>query len=441
MLALVQGRDAGRRAPGRELSGSLSPRRMSQMQHTILDHRPETSLGYHGWRVVLVCFVMATFCWGFGFYGQSIFLVNLSRLHGWPASLISSAITFYYLVSAGLVAFVSDILRRLGPRLMVLCGIVSLGASVLAITFIVAPWQLFVALLPMAFGWATMSLGAISGILGMWFHHRRGLAISLALNGASCGGIIVAPALVFLVSSLGFAQAFWLAVAVMACVLTPLVLLWVGRPSDREVTRAALHGGAPRSASEAGWTKGRALRSAHFWGVTGTFALALLVQVGFLVHQLAFLEPLIGHASAALAVSVTAIMALVGRLALGTVIDRFDQRLATALSLASQGIAMFWLTRVTDATSLFLACALYGLSVGNVITLPSLIIQREFEPRSFGLLVGLSTAICQVVYAAGPGLLGFLRDLTGSYALPFWICAVLDLAGAAVIMLGPGRKS
>jgi cyanate permease len=175
--------------------------------------------------------------------------------------------------------------------------------------------------------------------------------------------------------------------------------------------------------------------------VTGTFALALLVQVGFLVHQLAFLEPLLGHAKAALAVSITAIMALLGRLARGTVIDRLDQRLATALSLASQAAAVFAVTLTTDATALILICAVFGLSVGNVITLPSLIIQREFEARSFGLLVGLTTAICQIVYAAGPGLIGLLRDLTGGYGLPFSICALLDLAGAAIIMLGRGREA
>jgi cyanate permease len=129
-------------------------------------------------------------------------------------------------------------------------------------------------------------------------------------------------------------------------------------------------------------------------------------------------------------------MALLGRLAMGAVVDRLDQRLATALSLASQAAAILTVTQTTNATILIGACAAYGLSVGNVITLPSLIIQREFDPRSFGLLVGLSTAICQILYAAGPGLLGLLRDITGSYVVPFLICAALDLLGAGIILAG-----
>src|SRR5215470_11858571 len=83
----------------------------------------ETSLGYSGWRVVFACFVMALYAWGFGFYGHGVYLVELQRVHDWPASLIAGASTAYYLFSAILVVFVSDALRYLGPRRFVLLGI------------------------------------------------------------------------------------------------------------------------------------------------------------------------------------------------------------------------------------------------------------------------------------------------------------------------------
>ena len=72
--------------------------------HTTID---ETSIRYEGWRIVAVCFLLATFSWAFGFYGQSVYVAELQRLRGWPASLISSGTTFFYLFGAALVAFVS----------------------------------------------------------------------------------------------------------------------------------------------------------------------------------------------------------------------------------------------------------------------------------------------------------------------------------------------
>ena len=62
---------------------------------------------------------------------------------------------------------------------------------------------------------------------------------------------------------------------------------------------------------------------------------------------------------------------------------------------------------------LIAACALFGFSVGNLITLPSLIVQREFPSARFGVLISLITAINQVTYAFGPGVVGVLHDLSG----------------------------
>ena len=105
----------------------------------------------------------------------------------------------------------------------------------------------------------------------------------------------------------------------------------------------------------------------------------------------------------------------------------------TALSAASQAAALLAMTQTTDVTLLFIACAVFGLSVGNLITLPAIVIQREFDAASFGLLVGLSTAIGQFTCVVGPGLLGALHDLTGGYGAALALCIALELAAAAVI--------
>jgi len=82
----------------------------------------------------------------------------------------------------------------------------------------------------------------------------------------------------------------------------------------------------------------------------------------------------------------------------------------------------------------------FGLSAGNLLTLPALVIQREFEAASFAMLVGLSWAISQFTYAFGPGLLGALRDATGDYTAPLVLCAALDFAAAILILLRPAAR-
>jgi MFS family permease len=397
----------------------------------------ERSPRYAGWRVVGACFIVAVFCWGFGLYGHGVYLVELQRLHGWPAALISTAASAYYLLSATLVVFISDAVARLGPRAVVLTGTVCMATAVALLAVIAAPWQLFAAYLILATGAAAMHTGAISTIVGLWFDRQRGLAISLALNGASFGGILITPALVIAIEAFGFRAAMIGAAAIMVLMVAPAALLWIDSPP-------ALPTHTPSPAMPApAWTRARALRSAAFWSVAGPFAVALMAQIGFIVHQIAFLEPSMGRPLAGLAVGVMTIAAVAGRILLGLFIARLDARRVTALSVASQAAALFAMTQTTDVALLFIACAVFGLTVGNLITLPAVVIQREFDAASFGLLIGLSTAIGQFTCVVGPGLLGLLRDATGGYGAALALCMALEVAAAMVILAAQpsGRRN
>ena len=395
----------------------------------------ETSIRYDGWRIVAVCFLLATFGWAFGFYGQSVYVAELHRLHGWPASLISTGTTFFYLFGALLVAFVSEAIRAFGPRNCLLAGVCAMAAAAVAIGQATEPWQLYAADALLAFGWAGTSLGVITNTLGLWFDRKRGMAISLALNGASFGGIIGVPLLVVAIQHFGFAGAMGIAAIAMLVVMVPTILIFVGSPPHSSGAIATTIADAP-SASQ---TRALALRDVAFLTVTIAFALVLLAQVGFIVHLIAYLDPVIGRERAALAVALLTAMAVVGRVLFSTVIDRLNQRLASAISFVSQAVALAIIINSRNEVLLIAACALFGFSVGNLITLPSLIVQREFDPRSFGVLVSLITAINQVTYAFGPGIVGLLRDASGSYALPFYGCIGLEFVAAALIMVR-GRK-
>jgi predicted MFS family arabinose efflux permease len=395
----------------------------------------ETSARYDGWRIVVVCFLVATFGWGFGFYGQSVYVAELHRLHGWPASLISGGTTFFYLFGALLVAFVSEAIRSFGPRNCLVAGVLATAAAAVLIGQVTEPWQLYAADAMLAFGWAGTSLGMITNTLGLWFDNRRGMAISLALNGASFGGIIGVPLLAAAIGSLGFADAMIAAAIVMVALMIPIILIFVGRPPIGPTAIAAVEADAP-SATQ---IRSAAFRDAAFLTVAVAFALVLFAQVGFIVHLISFLDPVIGRERAAIAVALLTAMAMAGRVLFSTVIDRLNQRLASAISFVSQAVALSIIINSRNDVVLIGCCALFGFSVGNLITLPSLIVQREFDPRAFGVLISLITAINQVTYAFGPGIVGLLRDASGSYSLPFYGCIGLELI-AAVLIMARGRK-
>ncbi len=397
----------------------------------------ESSIRYDGWRIVAVCFLVATFGWAFGFYGQSVYLAELHRIHGWPTSLISTATTFFYLFGALLVAFVSEAIRAFGPRNCMLGGVLVMASAVVLIGQVTAPWQLYAANALLALGWAGTSLGMITNTLGLWFDSKRGMAISLALNGASFGGIVGVPLIVTAIGHFGFLDAMIVAAIVMALMLVPVVVIFVGRPPDRMGAAAP---SAAADAPSATQIRARAFRDIGFLSVSIAFALVLFAQVGFIVHLISFLDPVIGRERAAVAVALMTAMAVVGRVLFSFVIDRLNQRLASAISFISQAVALAVVINMQNDIALMAACALFGFSVGNLITLPALIVQREFDSHAFGVLVSLITAINQITYAFGPGAIGLVRDASGSYSLPFYGCIALELTAAALIMVR-GRRA
>src|SRR5215469_4287716 len=104
----------------------------------------DTRLGElrQGWPVIVACFCVAVFAWGFGFYGQAVFLAELHRLHGWPASIIGAATTSCYLAGAAAMLFVQRTLNRVGPRAMLTGGVLLMGLGAVGFTSAIAEWQM-----------------------------------------------------------------------------------------------------------------------------------------------------------------------------------------------------------------------------------------------------------------------------------------------------------
>jgi MFS family permease len=403
----------------------------------------ETSLRYAGWRVVLACFLVALFIFGFGLYGHGVYVAELQRLHGWPTALISSASSLTFLLSSIFAAFTNELIARLGSKCLILLGIAALSASIVLLAFATNPWQLYVAFILMSLGWTGMGVVVIATIVSSWFEHRRGLAISIAFNGASCGGVIVAPLLLLLIEKIGFPAAMLTATAIMVVVLMPVVFAWIGprQPTIDLAERRTRWSSAPQTPdAQSNMTRVMIMRRLAFWTISVPFALALVAQIGFIVHQIALLEPKLGRPGAGFAVALTTSMAVIGRLCLGMVVDRLNPRRVTAVSLVSQAAALLAIIQTDNATALFAACAVFGFTVGNLITLPPLIIHREFNATAFAVVMGLSTALSGIVGALGPGLVGLVRTLSGGYAVALALCIALELVAAVVVLCGGKRQ-
>jgi MFS family permease len=410
----------------------------------------EASSGlYHGWLVVAVAFLIAVFSWGLGFYGLGIYLVALRARFGWSAADIATAITVYYILGAALTfVFVGPAFDRYGVRRVVAAGALAMAASVTALPLARELWHVHAIFALMSIGWAAMSGAAVNIIVAPWFDRRRGLAVSVALNGASAGGLVMAPLLIFLIDRFGFATALTLASLLMLAVLLPLLMLIMREKRSDEYDRHDDPRVAPTAAQSVPvappWNARKILRDRNFLAISIPFALGLTAQVGFLTHQVAFLTPMTGTVTAGWIVSLTTVAAIVGRLSTGLFVDRVDRRLVSCLNFLLQTVAMAILMLTSAPSLLVLGCVLFGLGLGNLTSLPPLIVQQEFPRRDFARIVSMIVGINQFAFAFGPALLGWLQKPDGAYTHALFACLVMQMLGAGIVLapvLGSTKRS
>jgi MFS family permease len=399
---------------------------------------------FHGWNVLAATFVMALFSFGLGFYGLTVYLATLQRLHGWSASAVSAPVTVYYVAGALLSAGIGDLYLRFGPRAVVAGGSVAMAGGVAMLGVVTQPWHLYPVFLVMSIGWGAMSGAAINVILAPWWERRRGFAVSLAFNGATLGGVIITPALIPLIGALGFTRALATAGLVLLVVLLALAGGVLKRgPEELGLRPDGDPGPRPRAAPSTGSAPLRrdALRTWRFWSVSAPFALGLAAQVGVLTHLVAIVLPALGAGGAAPAVSLTTAAGVIGRLGTGAVVDRLNRRVVSSVTLLVQISGLALLAWAPSAAAVYAGCALFGLGVGNMTTLPGLILAVEWPRERFASLVGLVVGINQLTFAFGPSLVGVVRDWAGAYGPALGVCTGLQALAAILILLGPGAGS
>src|SRR5207248_5027771 len=144
---------------------------------------------FYGWNVVGATFVMALFSFGLGFYGISVYVATLQRLHGWSAAAVSAPVTVYYVAGALLTMVIGGVYERFGPRAVVAVGSLAMAVGLAALGLVTRPWQLYPVFLVMALGWGSMSGAAINIILAPWWERRRGLAVLVMRSGPHMRGL------------------------------------------------------------------------------------------------------------------------------------------------------------------------------------------------------------------------------------------------------------
>jgi MFS family permease len=391
----------------------------------------EFDLGYYGWRVVVAaCLgVMA----GFGslfVYTFSVFVKPLAAEFGWSREAISSG----FAIAAVTLGLCSPLLGRwidrFGPRRIILICMTVYVCAIASFSLLrFGLWQFYVTCFVLGVVGNGAAHLAYSRSISTWFHRRLGLALAFVMVGAGLGAMILPVIAQSIISRSGWRAAYGSLGGLALILGLPLSWRYIReRGSDGHKAAAVAHSGVT-------WQQG--LRSFAFWIITAILFVSSISMNGAITHLSALLTDRgLTAGNAALCASILGGSSLLGRIAVGWLLDRFfGPHVALVINLIT-ALGIFLLARASSFPASCLAAALIGVGAGGEAAITPYLLTRYFGLRAFSTLYGLTWTFYAAAGAIGPVILGRAFDATGSYSsLLVLLAAALGLAAASNLFL------
>jgi MFS transporter, OFA family, oxalate/formate antiporter len=389
---------------------------------------------HYGWIVVGAAFTVLLLAYGVQ-YSFGLFFTALTEEFGWSRASLSGVFSLYAAAYSffGLVA--GRLTDRWGPRAVIALGGAVLGLGLALAGGIRALAPLYATYLLAALG---MSVAYVpcSATVARWFAARRGLAVALAMSGASAGTFALPPLVALLIADVGWRRAYVLLGVGLALALGLLAGLFVRDPRDRGLAPYGAIRSPMSATAEGGWPVRQIVRHPSFSLLVAVYAATWIPVFIPPVHLVPLARDLgLSSVVGATALSALGAGSLVGRLGMGAVSDGVGRRPALLISLGLQVLSFAALAGASGIATLVAAAAVFGFAYGAISALMPAVVTDFYGPAHAGSLVGLIFGLAGPAGGLGPILAGWLFDTTGSYVVAFGLGAALNLVALILAAL------
>jgi len=408
---------------------------------------------YYGWRIVAVSFILLFLYGGAGFYSFSIFIHPLETEFGWSRSAISLAISIYLLVHGCCAPGVGYLIERFDPKPVVTVFSIITGLAFISVSFTQSLPYFYVTYILLSVGTTGIGYIPLGTLLSRWFVRKRGLAIGISMVGLAVGGLVMAPAIEWIISFSSWRMTFVILGILVWLIAIPLSLLVLkshpshlglsadGLPAINPAADAAGIDSSGATAIITGWPVHAAIRTRAFWGLVVGFCFGSMAMMGVLQHQVPLITGKgISAAMAASALGLTAGLGGLGKVGFGKLTDLMPFRYVTVLCFSLQGAAVFILLLANSIGAIWVYVLIFGFSMGGVVLLVAIGVASYFGLASLGVIMGIVSFCQSFGYSSGAVLSGLIFDVFGSYeaALKLYIGIYLV---AIIAMLIAGKPA
>jgi len=348
-----------------------------------------------------------------------LFLQPMSVDLGWGREVFALAIAVQNIVWGLSQPFAGALADRFGPGKVIAVGgaLYAVGLWLMSTTQGAAEFHFSAGLL-VALGLAGTSFSTVFGAVGrVVAPEKRSMALGIVGAGGSLGQFLMLPIGQQLIESFAWRGAF-VALALIAATVAIWAVALPGRPAPEQGPKQSF-AAALREASGHG---------GYLLLVAGFFVCGFHVTF-IATHLPAYLSDRgVQPSDAAIALALIGLFNIAGSLAAGALGQRFPKKNVLSAFYAARAVAIaaFVTLPMTPWTAWGFA-AVMGLLWLGTVPLTSALVAQIFGPQYMGTLFGLVFFSHQVGAFLGAWLGGRLFDVTGSYAVVWWIAVGLGV--------------
>jgi MFS family permease len=365
--------------------------------------------------------------------GMGLLLVAVAKDFGWSRAAFST-IALIVSVGASLTApFFGRLIDRVGPRRVLLPGLVGFGLSFMYLAFVPQVGWMFFA----GYGLVGLVMGSqvpngYSKVICQWFVRNRGMMIALVpAVGAGLGYAVIPQAINYMIVHHGW-RAAYATIGLAILLFSAPMNLFLLRERNPVSPAGAVK---PEGEDEPGLSHGEALKTADFRKILTALFLASMAFYGVILHLFPLLlDRGVDRAVATTTISMLAVGVTAGQLTAGVLLDRAPTPKIGALFFLVGLGGLLLIHHGATAAATTAGAVMTGFGQGTEIAVVGYILSRLFGLKAFSSLFGIICSGGVLAGGVGPLAFGFVFDRAGSYA-PALYSGELALALAVILML------
>ncbi len=409
---------------------------------------------FYGWKLLAALWIIVFINLAFPIYGsrgvEAVMMedLNLNR------QALGTIFSLFTIMSGLPGPLVAVCVGRFGIRSTMFAGSLLVVIGSILMATVVSSGLLAAMVFGIVVGIGVVMGGVIAAQVGLvkWFVRKRAFTLAILSSATAVGGFIAAP-LVNQVIEFGGGnwRVGWWFMAGLSCFAAVTAVLFVkespadlgqvpdGSEEDAASIKDKIGTGHKRvivHRTTETWTCRESLSGPVYW-------LLMVCQMGmswgfvvFLSHGVVHLMDL-GHTrdAGAWAISLMALIGLLGKVIIGVFGDRIEPRYIWACFIGIFGLGQMLIVQADSTILMVVAAACIGIGFNGGVVCMATVLSNYFGTKPFASLTGLTIAVNTTMGAIGPFVAGRLYDNGYGYQGVFYTIAVWCVAGTVIMFL------